>query len=426
MILTPFSIGECFAKVKIGYGWSVNPDEKQAVAEAVTMLKKSVKKPNFVYILSESEYNNAAVIKECNDLLKKTKLFGYEVSFAVFTQDGLHRGEKGSLAILGIEANNWAIGVGGIDMSFAKSVSEIKKTAKKAIEEAIKDAGKKKTDVPSVVLLAPKKLQEEPILEAVQEMFGKEVKVMGGTPGSPMVFVNNRVIDQGFALAVIYADSKIGVGYHSGVQVGIRLNKSLSSVVTAMGDNNRIIKELDNRPAFEVYKEWNKDVFDHIDVKNLKEPLAIWKTAGRNPLVKMFDLGDGKFGTNIALPVKITPDGSLIMGTDHHVGDRLYYAVGIKKAYIKRAGAIVRHALVNGRIKKKELLGGVHAYCRGAAFGQLGKDVDQLKPIVEETKKEMNGAPFIGGFTAGEQGNIAGHGSFHGNLSSAMVLFSKK
>ena len=424
LMLSPFSKCEA-ANVKIGYGWSINPDEAQAVKEAVNMIQKTVKNPNFVFILTESSYNDAEVIKALSNSLKGVKKFGYETSFAVFTPDGIHLGEKGSLALLGIEAKNWEIGVAGIDMSSAIKVSEIKKVAKKAIEEAILDAGKNKNDSPTVVLLAGTKLKEEPILEAVQDIFGKEVKLMGGTPGGPMVFVHDLVIENGFALAVIYADSKIGVGFHSGVQTGIRMNKELSGVITAMGTDSRILKEIDGRPAFDVYNDWSEGRFDYVNITNLKEPLAIWKISGRNPLVKLYDLGDGKMGTNVTVPRMISPDGSIIVGTDLRVGDRLYYAVGLKDAYIKRAGTIVTHALVNGRIKKKELAGGIHAYCRAAAFGQLGKDVNLLEPLVNEMKKAMPGIPFIGGFTAGEQGNIPGHGCFHGNLSSSMVVFSE-
>lgn len=426
LILGAAFSSECNAAVKVGYGWSVNSDETKAVNEALVMLRKSVKNPNFVFILNESAYDDNVVIKALNNSLKNAKIFGYEVSFAVFTQEGIHRGEKGSLALMGIEAKEWAIGVGGIDMSAAVKVDDIQKTATKAIETAIQNAGKKRGDVPSVVLLAPTKLKEEPILDAIQAMFGKDVKVMGGTPGSPMVFANDQVIDKGFALAVLYANTKVGVGYHSGVQTGIRMDKKLSGVVTAMGKDSRTLKEIDGRPAFDVYNEWSEGRFDYIDIKNLKEPFAIWKTSGRNPLVKKYDLGDGKFGTNVTVPIKVLPDHSIIVGTDHKVGETLYYAVGIKKAYIKRAGAIVKLALVNGKIKKKNLIGGIHAYCRGAAFGQLGKEVSKLEPLVGETKKEMNGMPFIGGFTAGEQGNIPGHGCFHGNLSSSMVVFSEK
>jgi len=426
LILGAAFSSECNAAIKVGIGWSVNADETKAVNEALVMLRKSVKNPNFVFILNESAYDDNVVIKALNNSLKNTKIFGYEVSFAVFTQEGIHRGEKGSLALMGIEAEEWAVGVGGIDMSTAVKVDDIQKTAIKAIETAILNAGKKRGDVPSVVLLAPTKLKEEPILDAVQAMFGKDVKVMGGTPGSPMVFANDQVIDNGFALAVLYANTKVGVGYHSGVQTGIRMDKKLSGVITAMGKDSRILKEINGRLAFDVYNEWSEGRFDYIDIKNLKEPFAIWKTSGRNPLVKKYDLGDGKFGTNVTIPLKVLPDHSIILGTDHKVGETLYYAVGIKRAYVKRAGAIVKHALVNGRIKKKNLIGGIHAYCRGAAFGQLGKEISKLEPLVSETKKEMNGMPFIGGFTAGEQGNIPGHGCFHGNLSSSMVVFSEK
>ena len=75
--------------------------------------------------------------------------------------------------------------------------------------------------------------------------------------------------------------------------------------------------------------------------------------------------------------------------------------------------------------QKNKLAGAIHAYCRAAAFGQIGKYLEELQKIVFEMKKEMNGKPFIGGFTAGEQGNIKGYGCFHGNLSSSMVIFGE-
>ncbi|MFC1715248.1 FIST N-terminal domain-containing protein, partial [Candidatus Poribacteria bacterium] len=163
---------QCEAAVKIGYGWSINPDETKAVAEAVGMLQKTVEIPDLVFILNESSYDDAVVIKALRELLKDTKIFGYEVSFAVFTQDGIHRGEDGSLALLGFDANNWVIGVGGIGMASMTAVGDIKKAAVQAVEQAIADAGKTRADEPSVVMIAPTKLKEEPILEAIQEVFG--------------------------------------------------------------------------------------------------------------------------------------------------------------------------------------------------------------------------------------------------------------
>ncbi len=73
----------------------------------------------------------------------------------------------------------------------------------------------------------------------------------------------------------------------------------------------------------------------------------------------------------------------------------------------------------------KDIAGGLHIYCGGAAK-TLGLEADgETDKMVREIKKAMGGKPFIGGFTAGEQGNIPGYGYFHGNLMSSMVIFSE-
>ncbi len=45
--------------------------------------------------------------------------------------------------------------------------------------------------------------------------------------------------------------------------------------------------------------------------------------------------------------------------------------------------------------------------------------------MVNETNKKMKDKPYIGTFTAGEQGNISGYGIFMGNLTSAMAVFGQ-
>lgn len=110
------------------------------------------------------------------------------------------------------------------------------------------------------------------------------------------------------------------------------------------------LKEIDGRPAFDLYNEWSEGRFDYVDIINLNEPLAIWKISGRNPLVKLYDLGDGIMGTNITILSTILPDRLFILGASHKVGDKPSYGVGIKEAYINRAGTIVKHSLIDGRI----------------------------------------------------------------------------
>ncbi|HBG60602.1 MAG: hypothetical protein A2Y03_00830 [Omnitrophica WOR_2 bacterium GWF2_38_59] len=407
------------AKVKIGSGWSVNIEESKAANEAIQMLKRTIPNPDFIYLMVESEYDKSIIIEQLRETFKDAKLFGLEVSFAVFTQEGIHKGEKGSLAMLGIEAPSWKIGLGIADMSQKTTMKDIKEITSQTIISAVKDAGKSISDKPSFILISPAKLKEQPILEAIEEFFGHEIKLMGGTPANSTVFSNNNVIDGGFALAVFYADSKVGVGYHSGV----RIDKKLSGIVTETGPTNKHLKMIDNLPAFDVYNEWSGGLFNNIDINALTAPLAIWETAGRIPIVKIHDLGEEKTVTTVTLPTEIYPDKTLLVGIDMKVGDRIYYPSASRKGYIIRAGTIITKALIDGRVKKNTLAGGIHVYSRSAAFGQIGRDPEELQKIVFEMKKEMNGKPFIGGFTSGEQGNIKGYGCFHGSLSSAMIVF---
>lgn len=405
------------ADVEIGYGWSVNPDEAKAVEEAVAMMRKTITEPDLIIFFAESSYENDEVIaKHLSQLTNGAKIYGSEGTYAIFTCDGVHVGEKGSLAILGIEAPSWNVGIGVTDMSDAETPMQIKERAMHAIEAAIRDADKTKEDEPGLVLVAPTKLKEEPILEAIEYTFGKNVRIAGGTPGSPNVTANDQVVKNGFVLAVIYADTKIGAGFHAGIAV----DRSKSGVVTAMGATRRIIKEINNRPAFEVYREWADGALDDV---NPAESQAIWTRSFA--LVRVYNLAGNDVGEKVVVPIKVNPDFSMITGADVSKGEHLYFATATRKAYIKRAGTIVQQAQVDGKIKHSELAGGIHYYCRGAAFSQFGKNKDNLQALVDETNKKMKGKPYIGTFSAGEQGNIAGYGIFMGNLTSAMALFGQ-
>ena len=413
--VSAFSVFDCNASdVKMGYGWSINSSESQAVEESLEMMKTTLKNPDFVLLLTESSYENVPLIAE--ELYKKTggaKIFGMEGSYAVFSNDGIHTGEKGALAILGIKASGWKVGVGVIGMSSAETPIQIKENAIAAIKAAVNDAGKSLEEKPDLILIAPAKLKEEQILKAVDYIFGDDVRISGGTPGGTFVTANNRAVENGMAIALIYADSKIGSGFHAGIAV----DRKKSGIVTKMGDSRRVIKEIDNQPAFEVYRKWAEGGLDDIDTSKQTD---IWSRS--YALVRVYNLADDEMGTKVVVPVKVNPDLSMITGADISKNEHLYFATATRQAYVKRAGTIVQKALLDGKIKFSELLGGIHFYCRGAAFSQFGRNSANLQSLVDETNKKMKDKPYIGTFTAGEQGNIRGYGIFMGNLTSSMAV----
>ena len=401
--------------IHVGYGWSVHPDEAEAVKEAVAMMRTTLDEPDFVILLTTASYEKDEII--ARNLYQRThgaRIYGLEGSYAVFTKDGIHAGKQGSLAILGIKAPSWSLGVGVSDMSDATTSMEIKERTIDTIKEAIRDADRTIEDEPSLVLIAPAKLKEEPILNAIEYVFGKNVRIVGGTPGGPNVTANDQVVRNGFALAVIYTDTKIGAGFHAGIAV----DRTKSGVVTAMGDSPRIIKEINYKPAFEIYREWADGGLNDV---NPAESTDIWSRS--YALVRVYNLAENEMGTKVVVPIRVNPDLSMITGADISEGEHLYFGTATKTAYVKRAGTIVQQAMVDGKIKYSELAGGLHYYCRGAAFSQFGKNRENLQLLVNETNKKMKEKPYIGTFTAGEQGNIRGYGIFMGNLTSSMAVF---
>ena len=413
-ILSFFSVSMA-ADIKIGYGWSINPDESEAVQEAMGMLGKNIESPDLIILLVESSYEKDELIaRHLYKLANGARIFGLEGSYAVFSNNGVHVGEKGSLAILGIKARSWSIGVSAKDMSKAKTPMQIKEMTIETIKEAVSNAGRTLEDEPDLVLVAPAKLKEESILNAIEFIFGRDIRVAGGTPGGSITFANDRAVEDGFAMTVIYADSKIGAGFHAGIAVDIKK----SGVVTAMGDSPRIIKEINDRPAFEVYRQWAEGGLDDIDTA---ETRSIWSRS--YALVRVYNLANDEMGTKVVVPTGVNPDLSMVTGADISEGEHLYFATATHQAYVKRAGTIVQQALLDGKIKYSELIGGIHFYCRGAAFSQFGRNKENLQALVDETNKKIKNKPYIGTFTAGEQGNIKGYGIFMGNLTSSMAVF---
>ncbi len=402
----------------MAHGWSVHPDGGQVAAEeAIAMMQHTVKSPRFIVLYTTADYGEPEVARTLQDRFPDAKLFGMNVYKGVFSPDGLHIGERGSLAVMGFSGGDLAFGVGIREVPDGGDVSSITKAA---LADAARDAGRTLEDVPSVVLLGAMKGKEDAVVAGLNDLMPAHVPLVGGTHcddrfGQGYVIGRNLICKPGIIVGLIYSESRIGASFYSGF-----VGEKKSGTITA-GDG-RLLKEIDHRPAQDVYREWASGHFDDIDCS---EGSVIVMSSALCPLAKAVRLPNGKMRYVPVRPWRFNPDGSLNMGGDINNGDTIYYVEASKKALRKRAGLVARDAMVSGRIKMKKLAGGVHIYCAGAATTLGLKPGQQTGRMVEDIRKTMAGKSFIGGFTAGEQGNIPGYGFFHGNLMSSMVVFSE-
>ena len=408
--------GAAFAELKSGHGWSVNSDHEMALEEAINMMGKEITAPFIIHVYFTEEFNGQKISDTLNNRFKDAKIFGFQIFKGVFSPDGVHIGKNGSIGIFGLEGKGYTVGVAAAGLEKDKFTQ---KDIEALVAAVAKDAGKTMKDIPTLISMGTEYYTVIPMLNRLMSVFPKETKLVGGTAvnnsyGPGQVLGNNKSYKTGVTLAFVYTDKKIGSSFFAGYS-----GKMKSGIITKGGGN--IISEIDGKPAQQIFREWGEGYYDNIDVS--KEDQIVMSSV-INPLAKAFEMPDGSLKYITIHAYKFHKNGKdLTVALTINKGERVYYVEGSSASLIKRAGKVVKHALKNGKIKIKEICGGVHYYCCGAAAGINFKE-GALK-MSKEIKKVMRNESWIGAFTGGEQGNIAGLGMFEGNLMSTMAIFEK-
>ena len=408
--------------VSVGYGWSIESNERTAMEEAVSMAKKQLAgvAPEYILLFSTVDYDSEKVLREARRLFgERVQIHGGTSSGAVFTLGGYHMAKSGSLALLAVASPEIIFGVGGASLQAVRSARE---AGKKAILEAIENAGKKKADKPKLVLMTAAPGKEEEILLGVEDVVGKEVPIFGGSAGDNDAsgkwkeFANGEVYGDGVALTAVYTDLRIGWAFESGY-----LRTERSGIATKV--KGRIIYEIDHKPAAQVYDAWIGGELTEI-LKTEKEKLSVQAKTVFYPLAKVIR---GKSGETYHISMHPQLFGSsqktLQVGTNVENGGQLLLMHGSWELLLNRARTTSLQATVRGRILPRDLAFGISIFCAGTLLAIPSEERPKIPLLVNDA---LVGAPFIGSFTFGEQGFLPGVGNVHGNLVSAAVVFSNK
>ncbi|MDM8525311.1 FIST N-terminal domain-containing protein [Desulfococcaceae bacterium HSG8] len=408
--------GIASAELKSGHGWSVNPDHELALEEAMDMMKKKITDPFMIHVYFTEEFDGQKISDTLSNRFKGAKVFGFQIFKGVFSPDGVHIGKNGSIGLFGLEGKGYTVGVAAAEL-------EKDKFSRKDIEGLIaataEDAGKTIKDIPALISMGTEYYTVIPMIDGLMATFPKETKLVGGTAvnndyGPGQVIGNKTNYKTGVVLAFVYTDKKVGHSFFAGYS-----GKMKSGIITKGGGN--IISEIDGKPAQQVFRDWAEGYYDNIDISKGDQ---IVMSSVINPLAKAFKMPDGSLKYITIHAFKFHQNGKdLTVALTINEGEEMYYVEGSRPSLIKRAGKVVIKAMKNGKIKVKEVCGGVHYYCCGAAAG-INFDDGALK-MAKEIKKVMRDKSWIGAFTGGEQGNIAGLGMFEGNLMSTMAIFAK-
>ena len=404
--------------ISVGYGWSDNNDEMKAVEEAVSSVRTQLggKSPDIAILFSTAGYDSNKVLSEVRRLLPDVQIYGGTSCLAVQTKEGFHVGGKGSLALLAVATENITFGVGGASIDDFPTARE---AGKAAIQAAMEAAGEKGASKPKLVLMTGSVGHEEALLAGIEEVIGKDVPVLGGSAGDNYItgewrqFTNGDVYSNGISLCAIYTDLKVGWAY----EAGYLRSENRGTITRAEG---RIIYEIDNRPAAEVYNEWTGGA---VVADKLATGGSVLSKATFYPLAKVIKNEEKEYTLSIH-PLSINAsDHSLEVFVNVEEGDEVLLMHGDWELLLNRALTTPTKALESEALSKEDVSFGIYTFCAGTMLA-IPEDERPKMPVLVKTA--IGDAPFIGTFTFGEQGHIRDIGNVHGNLVNSMIIFTEK
>ncbi|MDR2757758.1 MAG: FIST C-terminal domain-containing protein [Spirochaetaceae bacterium] len=365
-------------------GSSIAVDPKAAGKEAAGKVKAGLTDIKIAFAYASVAYDLGQMLAGISEELPGVPVLGNTSFTGVITPEGFISGEKGFVGILALGGKDISVGVAGKPKSAGDGVCA-RETGRLAAQEAIKNAGK--TGAPDYFYMAAPPGEEEFFLKGVTDVIGRK-PFFGGSAadnaiaGEWKLFANQQVFADGITLAFFYAEQpavNLFTGaYRETGDVGI---------ITKVRDN-RVLVEIDGKPALKQYAEWAG-----VDPDSLKGGNLLVYTI-TSPLGIKDRLGDL---TAIRHPMNGNDDYSMNIGAN----------LAEKTAVIRMAGSVdelISSAAATLESLKKKMTAPPAAFhlvhCGGRRAG-IGGRIDEVAAGV---KKAAGGVPFIMEFTFGEYG----------------------
>ncbi|MFC1704753.1 FIST signal transduction protein [Nanoarchaeota archaeon] len=403
-------------------GWSVKDGTKAAVTEMLMNAKSKLEGDAKYAFVVYTDHHDATEIQHelLEQLGRDTKIHGISSFNAVMTNEGLHKSEEGSIAVMLVSSDNVEFGVGSADLEGATDYEEM---GRNTIKQAIADAGKTESDEPRMVIFSGTWLagDEGKILRGIESVIGNDVPITGGnarkTVDVQSLITDEDIYEKGLVLTVIYTHLPVGWDYES----QFKLVEGKNGIITKAEKN--MLYEIDGRPALDVYDEWlDGKISEGIEVGDFT---ALTKFAASNSIAREI-IKDGKiYAYGSVRPVineANVEDGSIRLGTSVENGDKIHLMVGTWQTVFERAEKIPQKALAKGGMGAGDGLFGILTTCTGLTLSIPESELPRIPVIIEDN---LNGIPFVGQFTGGEQGYVEGYGNINANLVQSIILVGK-
>lgn len=367
--------------ISIGTGISNKLDSFQAGREAAITSHRNLGSPcDFIFVFASTIFDQQELFRGIKSVFEKTPVIGCS-SPAQVSSIGL---AKDSVVVFSLKSDT---------IKFSMGLGEkISQNARLAGQKAAKEALKTQKTTRQLFIMFPDGFTGDgyEVIRGAQDIFGTSFPIIGGSAGDNFKFQNSFQYFNG----AIYQDSISGILFGGNIKFGIGVKHSWLPIgkphkVTKSSAN--IIKELDNKPAAEIYEDYFEKKIDQLGLEEFAK-LAIMYPLG------VTLKGEDKF--LIRYPIRPVEYGWLILPAGIEEGSEVQLMIGDKTAVLESAKEATYEA-----IKKVKTL------TLNIEFILIFSSAARLKLLAMDAREEINlikdivgnNVPIIGFYTYGEQ-----------------------
>ncbi|USD66542.1 FIST N-terminal domain-containing protein [Vibrio sp. SCSIO 43136] len=385
--------------------YSTNREEASAVSEVFESLS-SRGLPTLLVCYYTEEYSAHRLQAEFSQQFTDVPIIGCSTFQGLLTDKGFLPGAAlGVMAIYDSTDAAYGVEVSTLEHEY------IQGAATKCLQQAIQNAHRY-GEQPDLIILHSTSGYEEHAVKEIQQEFGTQVPLIGGTAADNEIIGNWSLFNQtdacqsGIGIAVLYPSQNVSLDYHSGYTAS-----AVSGVVTKCVD--REVVEIDHKPAIDVYARWVRMITD----KNLSTE-ELFKTSNSTPFGRLRNHTSETPQFDLIHPVKPTSCGGIQTFVTVQEGDRLHLMQGSRERLMHRAERVAKSARDNATPGHR-VLGAIGSFCAGSMLN-LGEDLDG---VAKRLALSLNQRPYISPFSFGEQGCFDGESNSHANLMISAAIF---
>ncbi|MDX8393228.1 MAG: FIST N-terminal domain-containing protein [Mariprofundales bacterium] len=385
--------------------------KQQELSQLNTAIPKEwrEKPPNMLWCYTADVLQHKDILHTLRNAMPQTPMIGSTSCRGIMTDSGF---SATGVALLGLWDSDGAFGVGVQSQSEGSNPILV---AKKALLQAI-DEAQRPGESPSLIWMHSCPGNEELLIEGIELVVGKNIPIMGGSSadhnmqGEWRQYANFEIWHDAIVIAVLYSSEEISFAFHSGYQPTGNMG-----IVTRAED--RILYEIDNKPAAEVYDSWSQVLYGNYSPQNdlVRPPVTL------SPLgIEIGCSADIPY-YRLLYPVAVGEHGSLHLLSIVNVGEQIQHMQSTRAILAERAADIARFVLDRQQWDSTQISGALMVYCAGCMLAVE----DNMPQMVQEVQQQWPNIPFAGLFSYGEQGCMFGGENTHGNLMIAAMVFYK-